>query len=329
MRASVVAQLKWSIIPTIIGLAGAAYYALQGNGMLAIGLIIIALLSPSIGTFNIYNAFLSGKQEFKRFFVYGSIVNLVYYATIFVTIYFFKDATMLIFVNLATNLAATVFVYIRTLRVYTPNDRTDPESIPYGAHLSVMNAFSTIISQLDSVLVFHFLGPVQLAMYSFATMIPERFGGALGFIGTAAFPKFANRTLAEIRDTIISKTFRAALAGAFGALVYVLAAPYLFQLLFPKYLDVIPYTQLYALVIILMPANLVSIALQAQRLKAELYATNFINPIMLIVLQVPLLLAYGIVGMLVARIIADAVNVLIGIALLFRAARKGALNETA
>jgi O-antigen/teichoic acid export membrane protein len=324
LRASVRAQLTWSIIPTLIGLAGAVYYVLQGNEILAIGLVIIALLSPSIGTFTIYNAFLSGKREFKRFFVYGSIVNLIYYTAIFITIYFFKNATVLIFVNLATNLAATAFVYVRMLRVYTPNDRTDPKTIPYGAHLSVMNAFSTIISQLDSVLVFHFLGPVQLVVYSLATMLPERFVGALNFIGTAAFPKFANRTLAELRKSIVPQTMRVVLAGAFGALAYVLAAPLLFQLLFPRYLDVVPYTQMYAFIIILMPANLVSTALQAQRLKAELYVTSFVNPILLIALQLPLLLAYGIMGMLVARLISDAINILIGIALLFRASRKSA-----
>ncbi|MCR4276184.1 MAG: oligosaccharide flippase family protein [Candidatus Parcubacteria bacterium] len=325
LRAGVAAQLWWNLVPTTIGLAGAAYYALHGNGMLAIGLVIIALLAPNINAFGTYSTFLAGKREFKRSFVYGILINMAYYAAIFLSIYFFKDATVLIFVNLAVNLAVTIFAYVRTLRIYAPNDRTDPETIPYGAHLSVMNAFSTIISQLDSVLVFHFLGPVQLAVYSFATMIPERFGAALNFIGTAAYPKFATRTLVELRDTIISKTFRAALAGAAGALVYILAAPFLFGLLFPKYLDVIPYTQLYAVIIILLPANLVSIALQAQRLKTELYVTSFVSPILLITLQIPLLLAYGILGMLVARIITDAANVVIGIVLLFRATRRNAL----
>lgn len=322
LRAGAAATLRWNLVPTAVGFAGAAYYAIQGNGALALGLIIIALLAPATGAFGTYNAFLGGKKEFKRSFIYSSIVNGAYYASIFLTIYFFKNATALIFVNLAVNLAAMIFIYIRTLRVYAPNDRTDPETVPYAAHLSVMNAFSTVIYQLDSILVFHFLGPIQLAVYSFATMLPERFGAALNFIATAAFPKFANRTLTELRDTIISKTFRAALAGALGALVYILIAPFLFQLLFPKYLDVIPYTQLYAVVIILLPANLVSAALQAQRLKAELYVISFVSPILLIALQIPFLLAYGIVGMLVARIISDAVNVLIGIALLFRASRK-------
>ena len=327
LHAGVAAQLWWSIVPTVIGLGGAAYYAINGNGMLAIGLVIIALLAPSTGAFGLYSAFLSSKREFKRSFIYSTTVNLVYYAAIFTTVYLFKNATVLVFVNLAVNLAATAIAYFRTLHVYTPNDRTDKDTVPFGAHLSIMNAFSSTISQLDSVLVFHFLGPIQLAVYSFATLLPERLGSAFNFIPNAAFPKFANRTLNEIRETIVSKTFRTALAGALGAFVYILAAPFLFQLLFPRYLDVVFYTQLYSVIVIIMPANyLVGTALQALRLKTELYVTSFVNPIMLILLQIPFLLLYGVVGMLVARIISDIISILLGIALLFRAARKSNQN---
>lgn len=323
MRSGMRAQLRWSVVPTLLGLAGAVYYAFHGNMPIAIGLAAIALLAPITDALRVYNAFLNGKQDFKRAFIYGNIVNGVYYAAIFSTVFFFKDAVLLVFANLAANALATAFVYFRTIRVYAPNDRTDPHTVSYGTHLSVMNAFGTIITQLDSVLVFHFLGPVQLAIYSLATMIPERLGSAFNFIGLAAFPRFANRSLTELRDTILGKTVRAAALGVAAAAVYAAAAPFLFRYVFPKYIDVISYTQVYSVIIALVAANLVSAALQAKRLKTELYVVSFVNPVMLITLQIPLLLLYGIWGMLWARIISDGVNVVIGIALLYRAARKG------
>ena len=329
LRAGMRAQLLWSIVPTVIGLAGAGYYAFHGNSAIAIGLAIIALLAPATDAFRVYGAFLGGKREFKRVFIYGNIVNTVYYVAIFATIFLSKNAIILILVNLAANFAATAFVYRRTVKTQVSNDRTDRETVPFGAHLSVMNAFGTVINQLDSVLVFHFLGPIDLAVYSFATMLPERLGGMFNFIGTAAFPKFANRTLAELRGSILAQTVRATLASAIGTVAYILAAPLLFRLLFPKYLDAIPYTQLYAVVILLLSANLVSIALQAKRLKAELYVMSFVNPVTLIALQIPLLLMYGITGMLVARILSDALGVLIGLLLLFRAARKSSAADSA
>lgn len=322
LRAGVRAQLRWGVVPMLIGLSGALYYFLYANLEIGLGLTIIAILTPLMGAFSIYGSYLSGRREFKRAFLYGSAVNLAYYAAIFTAIVFVKNAAFLILVNLGANVLTMYVAYLSTQKKSVTNTQTDPHTIPYGKHLSVMNAFGTVINQLDSVLVYHFLGPVQLAVYSFATMIPERVGGLLGFIGTAAFPKFANRTLTELRGSIISKTLRAAAIGGVAAVAYAVIAPELFRLIFPKYLDAIPYTQIYALVILFMASNLVSLALQAKRLKAELYLVSFINPIMLIALQVPFLLFYGIWGMLWARIISDAINVTIGIALLFRASRR-------
>ena len=319
MRASLRAQLKWGLVPASIGLLGAVYYALHSNYMVAVGLVVIAVFTPLVNTFSIYGAFLNGTRQFKRFFIYGFLVNGVYYATIFVAMIFFKNATVLLFFNLAANAVVTIYLYFRTLKVSAPNDRTDPHTVSYGGHLSIMNAFGTVISQLDSVLVFHFLGPVNLAVYSFATLIPERAGALFSFIGTAALPKFSKRTLGEIKQGILAQTVRTAVFGALLMLAYILLSPLLFHVLFPKYLDALPYTQFYAPVIVLMGANLVSTALVAQRLKIELYVTSFVNPILLIILQIPMLLLYGIWGMLIARMITDSVSILLGLVLLLRA----------
>lgn len=322
LRASIRAQLYWNIVPTLIGLGVAVYYALHANTTIAVGMVGVALLSPLVSAFNTYGAFVGGKRDFRTLFVYTTIINVAYYVCIFAALAFVPNATFLVFVNLGVNAAATIFVYRRTLKKYKPNDKVDPETVPYGAHLSVMSAFGTVISQLDSVLVFHFLGPVSLAVYSFATLIPERLGGLFGFIGSAALPKFATRTVGELKDSIWGKTVRAAIAGALGALVYALAAPWLFKLFFPKYLDAIFYTQVYSVIVVFIAANLVSSALQAKGLKRELYITSFVNPVLLIALQIPLLLVYGIMGMLVARIISDAIGAALGLFLLFRAKGK-------
>lgn len=322
LRESVRVQLYWNIVPTLIGLGVAIYYALHANTEIAVGMLVVAVLSPIVSAFNTYAAFLSGKREFRTLFVYTTIINVAYYISIFAALAFVPNATFLVFVNLGINAAATTYIYFRTLKKYKPNGKVDPQTVPYGAHLSVMNAFGTVISQLDSVLVFHFLGPVSLAVYSFATLIPERLGGLFGFIGTAALPKFATRTVGELSDSILGKTIRAAVAGALGALAYALAAPWLFRIFFPKYLDAVFYTQVYSVIVVFLAANLVGSALQAKGLKRELYITSFINPILLIVLQIPLLLAYGIMGMLVARIISDALAAVLGLFLLFNASRR-------
>lgn len=317
LQASVRTQLRWSMIPTLIGLASAGYYYIQGNGTLAVGLFLIALLSPATNVFNTYGAFLNGKRDFRRIFLYGTSINLTYYASIFLCVFLWQDAAALIFANLAANAFATLFFYLRTVEKYKPSDRTDERTISYGKHLSIMSAFGTAVTQLDSVLVFQFLGPIELAIYSFASMLPERVGGLFKFVTIAAMPKFSTQTRHEIQQAIVSKTARAALAGVILAGIYALLAPILFHILFPKYLDAIFFTQIYALIIITMAAKMPITALYALRLQRELYVFNIINPIILLALQVVLLLLFGIIGILMARIISDTINIVLALLLIF------------
>ncbi len=296
---SVRAQLRWAVIPALLSLLGAIYYFINGNNEVGFGLVCIALLTPLVNSFSTYGAFLNGKKEFRQGFYFSTIVTLTYYASIFLAIIFLKSAPFLIFVNLASNTLATIYVYHRTLKLYKPNKSVDPTTLSYGKHLSIINTFGTILTQLDSILVFHFLGPVQLAVYSFASMIPERAAGFFNFVGAAAMPKFANQSLESIRENIFSKVLRTAIAGSIITLLYILAAPFLFRLLFPQYLSAIIYTQIYAPVILLMAVvNVTNTTLYAKRLTREIYVVGFIQPVLLIGLQLPLLLLYGILGCL-------------------------------
>jgi O-antigen/teichoic acid export membrane protein len=318
LRVSLTAQLKWNLVPTSLGLLGAVYYAIHSNYSTALALVFIAIFTPLVSAFSIYGAFLGGTRQFKRIFLYSLLTNVTYYVAIFIAMLFFKNAVVLIFVNLGVNAVAVIYLYYRTLKVHVPTTQTDPTTVAYGAHLSVMNAFGTTISQLDSILVFHFLGAANLAIYSFATLIPERVSALLGFVGSAAYPKYSQKTLPEIQKSIIPQTIRAAALGGAITLLYIIFSPLLFHILFPKYAESIHYTQFYSPVILLMTANLVSLALTAQRRKMDLYITSFLNPVMLIALQIPLLLLYGIWGMILARLVTDALGIILGIFLLLR-----------
>jgi O-antigen/teichoic acid export membrane protein len=316
LRAAVRAQLMWSVVPIAIGMTAALYYFLKGNSMLATGLLIIAIFTPLTNSFNTYSAFLQGKKEFKRIFTYTMATSLLYYAFIFPTVFFFRQALVLIFVNLAINALSTAYFYFRTLRASRPNDQTDPHTIPYGRHLSVMNTIGTIAAQLDSILVFHFLGPLELAIYSLASMVPERIATFFKFITTAALPKLSNRSHEEIRRHIVSKTLRAAIPGIAVTILYIAAAPFIFHLLFPKYGDAVFFTQLYAPYIITVAANIPAAAIVAMRMNRELYVFNIATPVLLVILQVVLLFQLGIAGILLARLISNTFNICFAIYLI-------------
>lgn len=329
LRESVRIQLRWSVVPFALGACGALYYAFNGNLAVALGIGFISVLSPLGNAFNTYSAYLNGKREFRRAFIYSSLINAMYFSSIFLTVAFLKNAVALVVVNLGSNTLVYALLYYRTLRRYQPNDQSDPEAISYGKHLSVMNAFGTIVTQLDSVLVFHYLGAVNLAIYTFATTIPERVAGLSKFVSVAALPKFSTQSADAIRANILSKMLRAGIAAAVLCAAFVVCLSLIFHLLFPKYVVAIPYAQFYSLVIITTAvANISVTALLAQRKQGDLYIYNFTNPIVLFALQWPLLVYFGIWGILTAKIASNAFNIVISTLLLFRRDREGISSQS-
>jgi O-antigen/teichoic acid export membrane protein len=208
-------------------------------------------------------------------------------------------------------------LYIWTTRTYVPNTSRDPEAIPYGKHLSFMYAFSLIVRQADSILVFNVLGAAALAVYTIATAIPERLSGFFRFLFIAALPQFSNRTKKSIRDSILPKALKVTIAGLVLTLIYVIAAPYLFAVFFPRYMESLAYSQLYALIMIAAAGNLSVSALLSQRLKGELYFFNIALPLLQIILLVALIFPFGMVGVLVARIIGTVCETLVSLMFLF------------
>ena len=317
------AQLKWAIVPGLLSFAGALYYFWLGNAELGVGLVLIALTVPLTIAYGTFGGFLEGKREFRQLFLISLIINSAYYASMFIAIALFKDAATLVAVNLSVTALGTFYAYRRTRVHFQSNDRDDPAAISYGRHLSVLTAFTTAITQMGAVFVFHFLGAASLAIYSFATLIPERISGLFNFVGAASLPRFANQSLADIKRNILGKILRVFVLGAFAVLAYALVAPLLFHFLLPKYISVIPYTEVYAGVIALLAVSSVTgAALHAKRLTKEIYIRSFTQPLLLIGLQVPLLLAYGIWGMVIARLASETIGILLTLGLLFRAKRE-------
>ena len=318
LRKAVKAQWQWMPIPMILGIGVSAYYLAHGVLTIGIGLLLIAILTPLVNVFNTYVAFFEGKRDFRRGFYLGTLITVATYGSMFLALIFVKNAVALIVVNLGVSLLATMYAYYKTLHIYKPNDKVDPETIRFGRHLSVLSAVG-LLNQIDAVLVFHFLGSIQLAVYSFATLLPERIGGLLNFIGTAALPGFSNQSLSYIRTHIFAKIWRVAVAGVAVAVAYVVTAPLLFHILFPKYLSSIPYTQAFAIIIALIGiTNIVNSLLYAKRFTREIYVVGFLQPVLLILLQIPLLITYGIAGMIAAQLITSIVTISLTLVLFFK-----------
>lgn len=295
-------QLAWNTIPGLAAIAGGVYYFLQGNVVLGSGLVFVALSIPVTNAFNSYAAFLNGKKYFRSSALYAIAGNGFYYLCIFGGLLLAPFAAPLIFINLFTTAAAAVTLYLLTLRKYRPNSVQDPSAIRYGRHLTAMNILSAVAAHVDKILVFQFLGAASLASYALAILLPERLAGAFKSLLNIAFPRFSERSMAEIQDSILWKSFLVLLLTLACASAYALLAPILLRIVYPGYQDIIPFSQAYAFTFVATIGHLVTIALIAHKRLRELYILNVSVPIVHIAAQVAGIIFWGLWGLILARL---------------------------
>lgn len=319
MARAVRIQLLWGILPLLGAWCIGGYYLFMGNPTLGWGLVLIGVFVPLNNALNTYGAFLGGKKDFKRGFLYSLWWNVPYYATVGIMAVFFKSALILLAANLVSQAAGLLIAYWRTRQVYPPNKEVGEGTLRYGSHLSAMGLFGAIVAQIDSVLAFQFLGPASLALYSFATAVPDRIGGLFKFLPSAALPKFVNKTPEEVRETLGKRLWVVTATVGAAALLYIAGAHTFFAILFPQYMASVPYSQVYALMLLMsVGTSVISAALSATANIRSLYVFNVVSPVVSLGFLTAGVALFGLWGLIAARLLSALFTLLLGLLLYWR-----------
>ena len=319
IRASIPVQLKYNAAASVLALAIALYYFTQGNLTVAAGVLALGLFIPLVNTFNSHWSLFNGRKNFRMAFVFISVPAVIYTAVMFAALFFVKNPTLLIIANFGVNALAAVGFFLFAMHRYRPNADVDSDALSYGKHLSFANIIASIAGQIDNLLVFHFLGAVDLAVYAFASTVPEKISSLLKGVSTLALPKFANRTTRELQDTMLAKSMRYALLFLIAVLVYVAIAPTLFALLFPQYGASVAYSDGYAFALLFSTLPSVPLtALTALGAQRQIYQFNTVGSFISIGFMVALVIPFGIWGLIIARGGAGFVNYVLILVLLNR-----------
>jgi O-antigen/teichoic acid export membrane protein len=305
-------SLRWGLPMALASLGGSAWYYMHGNLELAEGLLVIAILGPLMQPAYFFGAYLEGKKDFRTEAILGVILAVVPAILLALCIPFTSSPIVFLVAYLAGNVGTGVFLDWYVLKRYPPNADVNPDFHSLSWHFSLMNTLSTLSQQVDKLLVFHFLGAVDLAIYTFAIALPEQLRTVLNPVTVLAFPKFAERPIAEIRKTLWLRLALFMLALTVLAGIYILLAPFLFHLLFPQYLDAVWYSRVFALSLITIGSVIPATLLLAHAAKRELYVLNTASPLFQILLLVMLIPAYGILGAVLARIIGRVASLALG-----------------
>jgi len=304
-------QLKWGFLSSLSALGIAGYYGLQGNKNLFWCFLIVAVFLPLFNALSIYTSFLMGKKLFNTQVRYDSITQITATIIMVLTLFLIKKLSfnlplyiiliLIIGVYFLSRTLLRFFFFMATKNRFKPNSKQDPKTISFGKHLSLSGLIDVVACSLDKILLFHYLGAIELAVYSFAALIPQQIQSPLKHIADLTLPKFSVRSREEIRKTIFRKIFFLTLLVSSLVFIYIVFAPLLYQIFFPKYLDSISYSRIYALSIIPLCFSMGSI-FRAKMMIKELYKIRIIGPLVRAGLFFILIPLYGIWGAVIATL---------------------------
>ena len=299
-------KIKWGILGAVGSLGISLYYYLNANELLSMAFLSIAIFMPFFDSIALYESYLQGKKLFKESIVYFTLSRLITFVAILLSIVYSNEIIfILLSYFISWTLVRLLFLYL-SIRKFPPNDKIDTSTTSYGKHLSLIGIISSASNYLDSLVLFHFLGPIQVAIYTFAFAPIEQIRSAYKNIPLLAVPKLSNNSISDINRLYWSRIYKLTLVGIFVAITYLFMAPHLFDIFFPQYPEAIFFSQLLAIILVLrLPLSFSSAVLQSKlniTPKSWLYwrgVSSFIIIIALLILT-PL---YGIIGVVMSRII--------------------------
>lgn len=308
-------NIVWNIPASIIALGGFVYYWYMGNLVLAFSLLTVAIVNPILNGFVLNKSLLVGKKDFKTLATYNIPGNLITVGSMLAILLFTDNIILIIAGYFISNLISGWVVYKLCLYKYKddPTISTEKtlsdiqETIHYSKHLSLTGSFVQLTSQIDQLLLWQFVGPAQIAVYSFAQAPIRETKSIVDNILSIVFPKFANKTKQEIEQSLSLRIIQMTVLSTLMALIYVLAIPYIFTFIFPQYTAAIFPSQLLSIVILLQPKGIIETIIIAQGDIKKKYLTTIIPQISRIGLFILLIPPYGLLGAISGIVISEII----------------------
>lgn len=300
--------ILWSIPASIVTITVSAYYFFQGNSVLGSGFLFIAVANLFGGSLGITKVLFSATGDFGMAARYGLPRTLIPVALMILTVLTTDNIIAILFVYFASNLVSGLVLYyvsLRKLEIRDEPDESTPIAINLGKHYSIYAGVQSLVGQMDQLLMWHFVGPVQLAVYALALAPLKEVRMVADNLFTIIFSRFAAKEKAAVEQSVRLRTIQMFLVTLVAVTLYVLLAPVLFHVLFPQYVDAIFPSQILALTLLFQPRGVLEMFLviheNAYKRHVAILGGQAIKLIALVVL-IPM---YGIMGAVFAALISE------------------------
>lgn len=301
-------KMKWGILGAVFSIILAAYYFFHGHYELTICFLIAGCFLPFMDSFLLSQSFWGGKKDFKTQNIFQVLIQIAAVMIAIAVLFITKNILWIVLTYFASYTFLRLLFLVITIKKANLNNKEDPQTIPYGKHLTLMGVITVIVNQLDKIMLWHFLGPVAVAVYSFAILMPDNARTFLKDMEILILPKFSQRNKEDLRKNLPHKLKIIFPILVLLTVIYIFLAPWVFKIFFPKYMDALVYSQIYSLCIIFMTIQIpVASALTSQMEKKKLYIFRTISPLLqaaFLIMLLPWLGIWGaITGILISQIL--------------------------
>lgn len=313
-------SILWSMPATAAAAIGSIYYYINGNDQLGFGLLLIAVSNPFFNSFVIWKSLFVGSGNFKSMAIFSIPGNLISIGIFLAVLTIRTDIYTILLTYFVSNLALSWVMYVIALKKYSVaqhheiNEETRnkvDETMAYGKHLSLLGVVIQVMGYADQLLLWHFVGPLQLAVYSFAQSPVREIKNFSENFFPIIFPKYAIKSMEEVKKTMTLRIQQMFIVSSFICIAYVLAAPLIFKILFPKYLSSILASQILAFAIPFQPKGLVETLITAHGNVKKKYTTSLLTNISRIILLCIFVPIYGFMGAAIAITVSEIISALI------------------
>ena len=187
------------------------------------------------------------------------------------------------------------------IRRFIKNSEVDESSIDFGKGISPSLALNSFANNFDSLIIVHFLGFSELAIFKIVTLIPNQIKIFMNSLTPLILPKIASRDVSK--GEIVKHFKKFLLLVLLLIVIYWITAPFIFKWFYPKYYDYVWLSMIFHLSFIsflsILPLNYLL------KEKEKKFVSRYYNysSIFLVITSFVFIYCMGLVGAIVARML--------------------------
>ncbi|MFC1926552.1 oligosaccharide flippase family protein [Chloroflexota bacterium] len=302
--------MRFSLLGSLALISISAYYLVIGKTEFGFVLIVCAIFFPFFHTLDGGYVFLSAKQNFKKELIYYALVTSFMTVSVLLCLYVFGENLIAFMIVFFSSQSLLHLYYYLKFKSGIVKSKEDKGLFSFGWFLTKISGLMQIANYIDQFVVGLLLGPVDLAIYFIGIMAPNKMKAAISPVFYTLYPRFSTGKM----KLTTKKVLVIFVGSCLISLILVAAIPVFIKVLFSEFTDSIIYGQVFSAALLFIPLNIVfGLFFRAMKEKGAIQNPIVISRVSTIILVFPSLYLFGIFGLIVVKVIEQALNLIVNL----------------